>query len=101
YLTTWLRELDFSVALHHEEGFGNNLVARRTGQGHKRIVLIGHVDTVYAAGSALSHALRVEDGIAYGPGVIDMKSGVLMCLTTLQVLAEAGFTDYGEVVVVF
>jgi glutamate carboxypeptidase len=101
YLEQWLYELGFTVTLHHSEGFGHNLVARRKGNGQMRILLVGHVDTVYGPGAAQSHPFTVHDGIAHGPGVIDMKSGVVMCLYTLKALADAGFDGYGELVVVF
>ena len=48
YVAQWLRDIGFHVTLHPSEGFGNNLVARRSGTGSARILLVGHVDTVYA-----------------------------------------------------
>ncbi len=101
YLEQWLRELDFAVTLHPGASFGPNLVARRKGSGQKRILLVGHVDTVYTAGSAQARPFVVQDGLAYGPGVIDMKSGVLLCIYALRALLEAGFDGYGELIVVF
>ncbi|HEY4383772.1 MAG TPA: M20/M25/M40 family metallo-hydrolase, partial [Ktedonobacteraceae bacterium] len=67
----------------------------------KRILLVGHVDTVYPAGSAQLQPFTIHDDIAYGPGVIDMKSGVVMCLHALRALMESGFEDYCELCVVF
>ena len=52
YLEQWLSDLGFTVTLHPTPPFGNNLLARRKGQGTARILLVGHVDTVYAAGAA-------------------------------------------------
>ncbi len=101
YLEGWMRELDFSVMLHAHEQYGSNLVAHRRGKGKARILLVGHVDTVYGPGAAASRPFRIVDGTAYGPGVIDMKSGVLMALYTLRTLLASGFEDYGELVVVF
>lgn len=101
YLEQWMRELDFAVTLHAHEQYGNNLLARRAGKGKARILLVGHVDTVYGPGAATTRPFHIVDDIAYGPGVIDMKSGVLMGLYALRALLEAGFEDYGELVVVF
>lgn len=42
------------------------------------ILLIGHMDTVFPPGTATERPFRMEDGIAYGPGVADMKSGDLL-----------------------
>lgn len=100
-LKQWLEELGFSVSLHPSDQFGNNLVARRCGKGSRRLLLVGHVDTVYAQGAAEARPFRIVDGLASGPGVIDMKSGVLMGIYTLRVLLEAGFEEYGELCVVF
>jgi glutamate carboxypeptidase len=100
-LEQWLSDLGFTVTLHPTEIFGPDLLARRKGKGRARILLVGHVDTVYAPGSALAQPFTIRDGVAYGPGVIDMKSGVVMCLYALRALIEAGFEDYGELCVVF
>jgi glutamate carboxypeptidase len=101
YLVQWLEEIGLSVQLHDSEGFGQNLVARVRGKGEMRLLLVGHLDTVYAAGAATSKPFQVRDGLAYGAGVIDMKSGVLMGMYSLRALLESGFDQFGEIVVVF
>jgi len=101
YLVEWLHEVGFTVTLHPAEGFGNNLVARCRGTGRARILLVGHVDTVYGPGAVQAQPFTIRDGIAYGPGVIDMKSGVVMCIYALRALAEKGFDYYDELCVVF
>ncbi len=101
YLAQWLRDIGFDVTLHPSEGFGNNLVARRNGTGQARILLVGHVDTVYDAGSAQKQPFTIRDGIAYGPGVIDMKCGVVMCIHALNALVEEDFDYYDELCIVF
>ncbi len=101
YLEEWLSTVGFTVTLHDIPPFGNNLVARRSGKGKARIVLVGHVDTVYSRGAALLQPFTIHDGLAFGPGVIDMKSGVIMCIYALRALIETGFDQYGELCVVF
>ncbi len=101
YVAQWLDEIGFTVALHPVEGFGNNLIARRRGNGQARILFVGHVDTVYERGAAETQPFTVRDGIAYGPGVIVMKSGVMMCIYALRALAEEDFDFYDELCVVF
>lgn len=101
YLEDWLTRLGFTVTLHPTEPYGNNLVARLSGTGEARVLLVGHVDTVYPAGSAQLHPFTMRDGVAYGPGVIDMKSGVVMCVDVLAALLESGFSDFAELCVVF
>ncbi|GAC1427008.1 MAG: M20/M25/M40 family metallo-hydrolase [Ktedonobacteraceae bacterium] len=101
YLHRWMTELGFEVTLHPIEGFGNNLVAHMRGKGTARILLVGHVDTVYTQGAVQTQPFRIEDELVYGPGVIDMKSGVIMCIFALRVLLEEGFDQFGEIYVVF
>jgi glutamate carboxypeptidase len=101
YLEQWLSAAGFSVTLHDAGAPGRNLVARFRGRGALRLLLVGHVDTVYHAGSAVAQPFEIREGLAYGPGVIDMKSGVLMGIYALRVLLESGFDDFGEIIVVF
>jgi glutamate carboxypeptidase len=101
YLEQWLSDIGFAVTLHNSASYGNNLVARRLGKGHLRLLLVGHVDTVYPHGAAAAQPFYIRDGIAFGPGVIDMKSGVLMGMSSLQALMESGFEEYSELIYVF
>ena len=54
------------------------------------ILLMGHMDTVYPAGTAARRPFRVEDGRAYGPGVADMKSGLVMHVFVAEAFARCG-----------
>ena len=101
YLQRWLSDIGFEVTLHNSSAYGNNLVSRRQGRGQLRLLLVGHVDTVYPQGAAIAQPFHINDGIAYGPGIIDMKSGDLMGLYVLQALLESGFEEYRELVFVF
>ncbi len=51
-----------------------------------RILLIGHMDTVFDPGTVAQRPFRIDDGIAYGPGVTDMKSGLLAGLYALKAI---------------
>ena len=101
YLEQWLETMGFSVQLHNSDGYGQNLVARLQGNGGVRLLLVGHLDTVYSAGAVVTRPFQVIDGLAFGPGVIDMKSGVLMGVYSLRALLESGFEQFGEIIVVF
>ncbi len=100
HMEQWLRDLGFTVSLHLAEGLGPNLVARRAGQGTKRILLVGHIDTVYNAGAVRERPFAIEEDRARGPGVVDMKSGVVMGMYALRALLESGFDSYRELVLV-
>jgi glutamate carboxypeptidase len=53
------------------------------------LMLLGHLDTVWPLGTLRKMPFRVRGGRAWGPGVLDMKAGVVMALTALRLLAEA------------
>jgi glutamate carboxypeptidase len=101
HLKRWLVELDFKVELLSTDLYGPNLVARRKGKGTKRIVLVGHIDTVYNLGDAQSHPFTLRNDRVYGPGVLDMKSGLLAGIYAVRALLETGFDRYGEIVMIW
>ena len=66
---------------------GNTVVATFEGRpGGPRVLLIGHLDTVFDPGTAAARPFRMDDGIATGPGVTDMKSGLLAGLYALKAI---------------
>ena len=68
---------------------GNHLRAEfRLGPGAiaGQILLLGHLDTVWACGTIARMPFRVRRGRACGPGVFDMKSGIVAALFALQAL---------------
>ena len=56
----------------------------------KPLLLLGHLDTVWPVGTLRAMPWREADGRLWGPGVLDMKAGVMMALTAVKVLCEAG-----------
>jgi glutamate carboxypeptidase len=68
--------------------YGPHLVARWPGAGKGRILLIGHMDTVFPEGEVARRPFRVEEGRAYGPGVMDMKSGLLVGVYAARLLRD-------------
>jgi glutamate carboxypeptidase len=72
--------------------FGDAIRAR-VGGGATPIVLMGHRDTVFPTGEAGRRPFRIENGRAYGPGVADMKSGLVMNAVVLASLQKFGAGD--------
>jgi glutamate carboxypeptidase len=72
--------------------FGSTIVGTFRGDATgPRVVLIGHMDTVFDPGTAAARPFRIDaDGRAYGPGVTDMKSGLLAGLYAVRALAARG-----------
>jgi glutamate carboxypeptidase len=89
------RQLGGRVKLHRQRGFGNVLELRfgprkPAAPGLKPIMLLGHLDTVWPLGTVKTMSCRVSNGRLWGPGTLDMKAGVAMAFTTLELLTEAG-----------
>src|SRR2546425_8597395 len=57
--------------------FGDHIVARFNGRGTDRVLLLGHTDTVWPAGEVAKRPFKIENSRARGPGVFDMKAGIL------------------------
>lgn len=83
FATRWIDGAAFERAGH--------LVAERAGRGvGPRILLIGHLDTVFEPDSPFQRFERVDDSTARGPGVVDMKGGSVVIVEALRALAAAG-----------
>ena len=87
-----LEPLGFTVEYHESKG-PVQLVATRPRPGKPAVLLMGHMDTVFAKGAAAERPVKIVDGLAYGPGVIDMKSGIGISVFTVKALLESGFDD--------
>lgn len=78
---------------HQPEGssarLGDLVIGRIRGEG-PRLLLIGHMDTVFDPGTAAERPFRIDGERAYGPGVTDMKAGLLAGLHAIAALAEMG-----------
>jgi glutamate carboxypeptidase len=79
---------------------GDTIVATFSGGPEgARALLIGHMDTVFDPGTAAERPFRIEEGVAYGPGVTDMKSGLLAGLYALKaIIGERGGLPFGRLV---
>lgn len=58
------------------------------GEGDKQILIIGHYDTVWLEGEAARRPFSIRDEKAYGPGVYDMKAGILQAMFALRALVK-------------
>ena len=81
-------------------GRAGHLVAEHPGPGPK-IVLIGHLDTVFEPDNPFQKFRVLDDSTATGPGIIDMKGGDVIALNALRALKDAGVLDRMNVVVVY
>lgn len=84
------------VKLHRQREYGNLLEAHfgpRRKDAKDRVLLLGHLDTVWPVGTLSQMPyLQTREKLA-GPGVLDMKAGVAMAFTAIEMLAEAELLD--------
>ena len=64
-----------------------------TGRPGKPVIFAGHFDTVFNPGTFGENPFRIEGDKAYGPGVLDMKGGIIIALWTIKALEAAGYDE--------
>jgi glutamate carboxypeptidase len=70
---------------HRVPNFGDHLQVDFSGaRSGKAVLLLGHIDTVYAMGTLSTMPCRVADGRLWGPGALDMKSGIALILHAIE-----------------
>jgi len=77
------------------------LIGSMTGTGRRRILMMGHMDTVYQAGILSTQPFKREGNKLYGPGIADDKGGIAVILHALKILADAGWKDFDQITVLF
>ena len=77
--------------------FGDMLYARWHGRGAARVVMIGHMDTVYSDGTAAQLPFHKLGSRYKGPGSNDMKSGLLSGLYAARAIVQSGFDQFAEI----
>jgi glutamate carboxypeptidase len=91
FATRWIDGAQFNRA--------GDLIAIRGKRGPK-ILLIGHIDTVFAEDSAFQKLKALDNGWASGPGSIDMKGGDVIMVHALRALRDGGQLDKMQIRVV-
>src|SRR5215467_6119099 len=71
------------------ERFGDHLVIRFGGTSEPPVMLLGHIDTVFPSGEIAKRPFQVEGDRATGPGVFDMKGGILLMWMALRNLRQS------------
>lgn len=94
----WLQTLGGKVRWHRQKHFGDLLEvrfqpARSKSEPKKPILLLGHLDTVWPMGTLAGMPFRVAKGRTFGPGIYDMKAGVVMAVHALAILRDADALD--------
>lgn len=88
------------IELPPEANRAGHLVGKLDGDRGKKLLLIGHLDTVFEADDNFQAYAR-EGNIATGPGIDDMKSGDVMMIYALRALQAAGVLNGMQVIVFY
>jgi glutamate carboxypeptidase len=93
YVQNWVTERlgePDSRTLHASPDHGDVLVLEYAGTGAGLLTLLAHYDTVWPAGTLAEWPVRVDDDIVTGPGVFDMKAGLVQAVWAVLALRRAG-----------
>ncbi|GAC1659581.1 MAG: M20 family metallopeptidase [Acidobacteriaceae bacterium] len=82
------------VERYPQQGFGDH-IELRCGPPSPRpaVLLLGHLDTVWPLGTLATMPFKIAAGRVCGPGVLDMKAGVIMALHAISMLSAANALD--------
>jgi glutamate carboxypeptidase len=90
-----LASLGAEVELLNDSRFGSTLCAgfsSLTGGAaeDQHLLIVGHLDTVWPMGTLAGRPFRIDQDRAYGPGIFDMKSGVMLAFFAMRAIKELG-----------
>jgi len=102
WVAAFLARLGGKVIRHPDPDgvLGDTIEAVFAGAPGPRALLVGHLDTVFPEGTAAARPFAVRDGIATGPGVTDMKAGLLTLLYGLEAALAAGPLPFERLTVI-
>lgn len=93
----YLHEADFQLTEYPLDQYGDCCLATYRGKGKVRILMVGHLDTVYPVGTVATRKMHFENDHILGPGVCDMKAGLLTGLYAIRALQQVKFDDFSQV----
>jgi glutamate carboxypeptidase len=91
-----LRRLGLAPTRFPQSEYGDHWLWEKRGTGSRRLLCISHLDTVFARGTARARPFRIAAGRATGPGVLDMKGGIVTLLFALRALHETNSPAWRE-----
>jgi len=98
-ISSKLEKEGFNIETIKQAEYGNHIVAKKIGKVKGRILILGHMDTVFPEGTAKKRPFKIQGNRAYGPGVNDMKSGLVTLLYALKSLNTECSSESGNITV--
>jgi len=90
WLADMLVDLGAAVEVEANADFGDTVVGVLEGGGAGQALIVGHLDTVFPDGTVAERPFEIRDNRAYGPGVDDMKAGLLAGVYALRAIRALG-----------
>ncbi len=87
----WFEKIGFKSEIHKRELIGNHILLKSRRDKGQKILLLGHLDTVFPKGEF--EGFKEDKNWVYGPGVCDMKGGNIVALEALQEV----YKEFGEI----
>ncbi|GJH42980.1 M20 family metallopeptidase [Pasteurella canis] len=84
-----------------DEKVGSALICKNTLSDEFDVVLSGHMDTVFKTGTVSERPFKIEGDKAFGPGIADMKAGLLAGFYACQALTEENALQNARICVLF
>ena len=99
FVASWAGDLGGRVKRHRQKSFGDLLEIDFGPKTSKRgrVLLLGHLDTVWPIGTLKTMPWRETDGKLWGPGILDMKAGIVMALEAIAALRKVGASQVSSV----
>ncbi|PIC98603.1 M20 family metallopeptidase [Sporosarcina sp. P29] len=90
-----------SYEVRENEEFGNHIIATIKGRKDGKVLLMGHMDTVHPDGTTKERPFAVEGNLLRGPGVSDMKAGLVTMIYAATALKEFVAEDLCDIEILF
>lgn len=87
-----LADVSANIRIVEFEQAGNMLIGEiGVTRSKPGVIFMGHMDTVFSSGTVATRPFTIKEGKAYGPGVLDMKGGIVAFLYAIKALQAAGY----------
>ncbi|ARK29259.1 M20 family metallopeptidase [Halalkalibacter krulwichiae] len=99
-LLPYFEQLGFQVKRISQKEVGDHFVIKHLKNPHPPILVVAHMDTVFEKGTTKERPFTINNGKAYGPGVIDMKASLVAVIYALRYLKNKGSSAYQQVEII-
>jgi len=100
YLCSMFAKLGFDMETIPQSTCGDHLYGE-LGNGEKSAIIVGHYDTVFPIGTLEKMPFKIEGNKAYGPGILDMKGGLVMAYFAIKAIQDLNMMPDNKTIGIF